>query len=267
MVPSSQIRAGVTMTKDTQVPPTKKAPKASWLWRAFVVFMPWFTGWYNRMQVDGWENVPSEQPLLFCPNHPGLLDPVYMHIAILKGAKRWLRWLGWADLMNDPNPFFKWVVTQIGTITPINEDHGEAKSAEEAKSALGSLAKELKAGHWVGLFPEGANHQWGDVDLPYKYHTGAIRLASQTGVSIIPVAMDGTQRVWPTFGERRWGGVTVFLALPFWFPAKVKVRFGKPFVVDPAIAEAERKGEDVYPLLRAEAERLKEVTYALRETL
>lgn len=234
------------------------------LWRQVKVFLPWFTSWYNRMEVDGLEHLPPEgEAAVVCPNHPGLLDPVYVHIAIFKGVDRWLRWLGWADLMTSSNPVFQWIVKQVGTVTPVEEHHGKAASKEGARRALDSLAVELQAGHLVGLFPEGTNHHMQDAHKPYKFHTGALRLAAQQGVPIIPVAINGTQRVWPSFGEVKRGKFQMWLAIPFWFPAKVKVRFGPPFHVNPEVASPDAP----HSLAREEAERLKETIYALRRTI
>ncbi len=66
-------------------------------------------------------------------------------------------------------------------------------------SAAGSLvvaADALRAGEVVGIFPEGRTTR--DPNLwPERAKTGAVRLALETGVPIVPIAMVGTHRVMP----------------------------------------------------------------------
>ena len=84
----------------------------------------------------------------------------------------------------------------IGTLAKrigfIPVERGKASAAD----ALDVAAEALRAGEAVGIFPEGRttrdpNH-W-----PERSKTGAVRLALETGVPIVPIAMVGTHRVMP----------------------------------------------------------------------
>ncbi len=65
-----------------------------------------------------------------------------------------------------------------------------------AASALKPAAEALRAGEAVGIFPEGRTTR--DPNMwPERSKTGAVRLALETGVPIVPIAMVGTHRVMP----------------------------------------------------------------------
>ncbi|MBL0781694.1 1-acyl-sn-glycerol-3-phosphate acyltransferase, partial [Streptomyces albidoflavus] len=80
---------------------------------------------------------------------------------------------------------------------------------------LGDLlerAAELRAGRAVVLFPEGTRGG-GDGRLG-TFHRGALQLARQAGVPVVPVGIAGTGRLLPKHGRLR--------------PALVRVRVGTP---------------------------------------
>jgi 1-acyl-sn-glycerol-3-phosphate acyltransferase len=90
---------------------------------------------------------------------------------------------------------------------PIDRASGSA-----AEGALSSARKILEEGDLVGIYPEGTRSHDGRV---YRGKTGVARLALETQVPVIPVAVVGTDVVAPpgkTFGR---------LTRPL-------VRFGKP---------------------------------------
>lgn len=71
-------------------------------------------------------------------------------------------------------------------------ERGKASAARSLEAA----ADALRAGEAVGIFPEGRTTR--DPNLwPERSKTGAVRLALETGVPIVPIAMVGTHRVMP----------------------------------------------------------------------
>jgi 1-acyl-sn-glycerol-3-phosphate acyltransferase len=100
----------------------------------------------------------------------------------------------------------RWFFTAVGQV-PIDRS-----SADAAQGALNSAEKVLAQGKLLGMYPEGTRSPDGRL---YKGKTGLGRLALQTGVPVIPVAMIGTNVVNPP-------GTTM---LRF---GRVTVRFGKP---------------------------------------
>ncbi|GAB4685673.1 hypothetical protein MOKP106_37640 [Mycobacterium avium subsp. hominissuis] len=84
--------------------------------------------------------------------------------------------------------------------------------ADSAQAALTTAQQVLAQGKLLGMYPEGTRSPDGRL---YKGKTGLARLALQTGVPVIPVAMIGTNVVNPPGSNMlRFGRVTV--------------RFGKP---------------------------------------
>ena len=84
--------------------------------------------------------------------------------------------------------------------------------ADSAHAALTTAARVLGEGKLLGMYPEGTRSPDGRL---YKGKTGLARLALQTGVPVIPVAMIGTDVVNPP-GKKMWRF------------GRVTVRFGKP---------------------------------------
>lgn len=243
---------------------TAQPKDRGWLWPKVLKFLTGVAYYYNRLEVHGIENIPEKgQGALLCANHPGLLDPAYIHLPVYVERKRWMRWLGWAGLKKSNNFVIKWIVMRVESMIFVDEHEGKAKSKGESLRVMENISEELRNHHLVGLFPEGVNHQWGDHHVPYRFRTGAVRIAANNEIPIIPVALLGTHRVWPTFGEIKRPYFHMWLTIPFWFPAKVKVKFGPPFFVDSKVAE----NPDDIDLIRAETERLKETIYALHADL
>lgn len=58
---------------------------------------------------------------------------------------------------------------------------------------------EAQAGHLIGVFPEGTISS--DCQL-LNFKSGAVRIAAEAGVPLIPVAIWGSHRIW-TKGSRR----------------------------------------------------------------
>jgi 1-acyl-sn-glycerol-3-phosphate acyltransferase len=90
---------------------------------------------------------------------------------------------------------------------PIDRSSGSA-----AEGALLSAKRILGAGDLFGIYPEGTRSHDGKL---YRGKTGVARLALETGVPVIPVAVVGTDVVAPP--GKKFGSFT-----------RPRVRFGKP---------------------------------------
>jgi len=96
-----------------------------------------------------------------------------------------------------------------------------------------SRADALRAGGAVVLFPEGTRARAGELG---SFHKGALILARQADVPVVPVAIDGTARLLPKHGKLR--------------PTLVRVRIGTPLPANTspeaarnAVAELHRRTE------------------------
>jgi len=97
----------------------------------------------------------------------------------------------------------------------------------------------LRHGKVLNIYPEGERAFDGEL---HDFKKGAAILASELDLPILPVALDGIYKVW--------GRSSMKIR-----PAKVKIRFGKPFyakdVVDENLSD-EAKYEKVIEHLKAE---------------
>jgi 1-acyl-sn-glycerol-3-phosphate acyltransferase len=158
-----------------------------------------------RPRVEGAENVPEEGPAILASNHLSYADWLFMPLTLSrrvtfvakaeyftgKGVKGWMQ-----------RRFF----SGAGQV-PIDRSSGSA-----AEGALMSAKKVLGAGELFGIYPEGTRSHDGKL---YRGKTGVARLALETGVPVIPVAVVGTDVVAPP--GKKFGSFT-----------RPLVRFGKP---------------------------------------
>ncbi|RYP85685.1 1-acyl-sn-glycerol-3-phosphate acyltransferase [Nocardioides guangzhouensis] len=174
----------------------------------------WFLKWIAigpllrlifRPQAYGVENVPDEGPVILASNHLSYADWLFMPLTL----SRRVSFVAKAEYFTTPG-LKGWIQKHFfrgsGQI-PI--DRSGASAAEGAlTSAKGILSK----GEIFGIYPEGTRSHDGKL---YRGKTGVARLALETGVPVIPVAVVGTDVVAPpgkTFGS---------------FTRPI-VRFGKP---------------------------------------
>ena len=139
----------------------------------------------------GAEKLPKSGPAIVVCNHLSYLDPLtFSHFLYNNG--RAPRYLGKESVFRIP--VIGWVIKAAGQI-PVNRESKDAIKGYEHAIAV------LKAGHLLGVYPEGTLTR--DADLwPMKGKTGVARLALQTGVPIYPCASWGPQRVIPPYGKR-----------------------------------------------------------------
>jgi len=158
-----------------------------------------------RPRTEGAEHVPEEGPAILASNHLSYADWLFMPLTLTrrvtfvakaeyfngKGLKGWLQ-----------KSFF----SGAGQV-PIDRSSGGA-----AEGALLSAKKVLGRGELFGIYPEGTRSHDGKL---YRGKTGVARLALETKVPVIPVAVLGTDVVAPP--GKKFGAFT-----------RPLVRFGKP---------------------------------------
>lgn len=173
---------------------------------AMKVFRPIFHRLWD-IEVEGSEHLPKEGPAIFCPNHVSVIDS-FMLPAVLPRA---LTFVGKAEYLDD------WKTARLfpalGMI-PIDRRGGD-----HARAALDAAEAVLDRGGWFGIYPEGTRSRSGKL---HKGHTGAARLAVETGVPIYPVGLVGTREIQPP-GQSR---PKLFM--------KATIRIGAPITVDRA---------------------------------
>lgn len=146
-----------------------------WFFRA--LFQPFFTVWL-RMGRVGREHIPNTGPAILACNHRSFLDPFV--IAML--TRRSVYSMAKEELFR--GRIRCWLLVRVGAF-PIRRGTGDQEAMDTARAIL-------ERGDIVIMFPEGTRVRRGPLGHP---HSGAGRLALETGAPLIPVAINGTQNV------------------------------------------------------------------------
>ena len=158
-----------------------------------------------RPEVHGVENVPRTGGAILASNHLSAADWIFMPLVV----RRRVTFLAKAEYFRAPGMkgALKRVFFAGSGQVPIDRT-----SASAAEDALTTGIRILSAGDVLGIYPEGTRSP--DARL-YRGKTGVARMALETGVPVIPVAMVHTEKVQP-LGKR--------------MPRihRVEVRIGKP---------------------------------------
>lgn len=177
-----------------------------------------------RVRFRGLEHIPAAGGCIIASNHQTYIDPFWVSIPI----KRPIRFLAW-------NESFDWPV--VGRFMglfgawPLNLEKGNP-------TAIRRSLQWLREGGAIYIFPEGGRCA-PDGELT-RFKHGAVRLALDANVPILPVTIRGGNRVWPK-GYR--------------VPHLSKVEI----VFHPLLPVAPQPGEDARVCMRRETDRLAEV--------
>ena len=209
----------------------------------------------NRMEVSGLENIPDGGALI-CPCHRNYADPFFVGAAI---PDRMLHFMAWHGIMEMPvvGP----LAERLGCVHAIEESYGVSLNNARTKDVMSILREQLEAGGLCCIFPEGTIRHWITPKGPDKFKPGAVRLAAGAGVPIVPTGLTGTRWVVANIiNLYDWGGPDKGIWFPTALPSKVRVRFGEPFIPDPAAAE----DKDVWD---SEAARLQKAVEAILDEM
>ncbi len=132
-----------------------------------------------RIQVIGRENIPPSPPYIVASNHRSHLDPPVLNYAFPEP----LVFLAKEELFKPP---LGWVISHMRAI-PIKRGKGDV---DTLKTSLELLDK----GCGLCIFPEGTRASPGKFLRP---KAGVGLLAIRSGVPVVPVLIEGTDRVFP----------------------------------------------------------------------
>ena len=134
-----------------------------------------------RISYRGEENVPEEGGLIIAANHQTYADPFWIGSRV----RRPLRFLAWDEA-------FRWPLAgkalELLGAWPLVLDRGNP-------TAYRRSLQWLRGGGAVMIFPEG-QRAFADGEVT-RFKAGAVRLALEAGVPVLPVTVRGGQRVWP----------------------------------------------------------------------
>lgn len=195
----------------------------------------------SRIRLHHADRVPQRGAFVLAPNHMSEIDPLVIGVAVWK-AGRAPRFMAKESLFRVPG--LGAIMRATGQI-PVDRG-GIARDSDPMVAARALVADELA----VIIYPEGTLTR--DPELwPMRGKTGAVRMALQAGVPVIPVAHWGAHELMPRYAR----GIRPF-------PRKrIDVVFGEPVDLD-----AYRGGPmDQATLLRATDAIMQRITGMLEE--
>ncbi len=134
-----------------------------------------------KIEFRGTENVPEHGGVIIAANHQTYLDPFWLSLRI----KRPTRYLAWSAA-------FRWPI--VGKFLTWFGAWPLALEGSDPAAIRRSL-QWLRDGGAVVIFPEGGRSTvTGSLD---RFKAGAVRLALEAQVPILPVTIKGGNRVWP----------------------------------------------------------------------
>lgn len=180
-----------------------------------------------RYRITDAEKFPRTGAFVMAPNHFSEIDPLVMGVLSWK-LGRAPRFMAKASVF--AIPVLGVLLRKSGQI-PVSRG-GPARGNEPVKAA----ERLVRNGQMVVVYPEGSLTR--DPGLwPMRGKTGAVRIALEQGIPIVPVAHWGTQALMPRYSKK--------ISL---FPRKtVKVKIGDP------IDLAEFRGRNLDPATLNEA--------------
>lgn len=153
-----------------------------------------------KLEIVGQENVDPKRPTIYVSNHQSTIDIIVLFVSlpvnlrfVAKSSLRWVPFLGW----------YLWIAKHILI------DRGNSK---RAVASLDKAAQQIRDGISIIMFAEGTRSNDGAI-LPFK--KGPFLLALKAGAAVVPVTIDGSQRVMP---KNSWNVQ----------PGTIHVRIGKP---------------------------------------
>jgi 1-acyl-sn-glycerol-3-phosphate acyltransferase len=184
-------------------PPERFAPIHNWIrehrpgWTYELVRMvmtPLLVFVYRGWALDT-DNVPEDGAFILAPNHFSNLDHFFAAVFI----RRKVQFMAKSQLYG--NPFMDYIF-RVGGVFPVRRGQNDEEAFKTAYAILGR-------GGCVGMYCEGGRSRSGRLGEPKP---GVGRLALESGVPVVPVAIHGSS------GVRGWKRLS--------FP-KVTVQFGE----------------------------------------
>ncbi|WP_448810344.1 lysophospholipid acyltransferase family protein [Agromyces bauzanensis] len=226
-------------SSDAAAKPRSETRRPSFFWVLAVIILP-VMNLAIRFRFHHAERMPQSGAFVLAPNHYSEIDPVVIGVASWK-LGRAPRFLAKASLFK--NPVLAWILRTSGQI-PVE------RAGSRSHAALRAAEELVEKGRMVVVYPEGSLTR--DPDLwPMRGKTGAVRIALERDIPIIPVAHWGAQALLPRYGKK--------LSL---FPRKtIHVAIGEPL----DLAAYRGKPLDQATLLKATGELMNAIAALLSE--
>jgi 1-acyl-sn-glycerol-3-phosphate acyltransferase len=193
-----------------------------------LLLVPYVAIVYRGRCIDS-QKVPSGGPVLLAPNHFSFLD----HFFVAAYLRRKVQFMAKSQLFAPP---MEWIYTH-GGVFPVLRGRRDEEAFKTAHAIL-------DRGDMVLMYLEGGRSRTADLG---EARPGVGRLALESGVPVVPVAIFGSQ------GARNWKRLQ--------FP-KVTVQFGDPIRFEQVERPTREQAQEASEVVFAEVQTL---YYGLRE--
>ena len=153
--------------------PTESQPeRRNWVWLGFQAVMRLVFALWVRFRARGHDRITHRGGMLLIINHQSFLDPLLVGVPL----RRPVSFVARENLFRVP--FIGWVLRNT-YVLPINRESA-------GTAVLREMIARLKAGFWVGIFPEG--HVVRRHGAPHRHHQPGADMSLCTFCHRIPVS-------------------------------------------------------------------------------
>ncbi|WP_243726165.1 lysophospholipid acyltransferase family protein [Actinomadura rubrisoli] len=138
-------------------------------------------------RVSGLRHVPPTGPVILAANHLAFLDSFVVPLMV----PRRVHFLGKNEYFTGEGVRGRATATFFRSVGAIAVDRSGGRAALDA---LDTCARVLERGGVFAIHPEGTRSPDGRL---YRGRTGVARLAMRTGAPVVPMAIEGTDRIQP----------------------------------------------------------------------
>jgi 1-acyl-sn-glycerol-3-phosphate acyltransferase len=164
----------------------------------------------TRITYHGLDNIPARGGAVVAINHTGYVDWLPAALAVKQRGRR-MRFMIKAEM--EQVKIVGYLIRHTGTI-PVDRRAGAG--------AYALAVRALRAGELVGVYPEATISRSFELK---EFKTGAVRMAIEADVPIVPLIVWGAQRVWTKGHPRALGRkripITVVVGEPIAGAARV----------------------------------------------
>lgn len=188
------LAAGVSVPQLLLITAVLNAAVAIYIYTLVPEFLLRFVVWLlihtvYRLRVSGMEHVPEKGGAVIVANHVSFVDA----LIIMAACRRPIRFVMDHNIFRWPILSFVFRTSRAIPIASAKEDPAMMERAFD------EVARALKAGELVGLFPEGRITDTGEL---YPFRPGIARILERTPVPVVPMALRG---LWGSFFSRKDG--------------------------------------------------------------
>lgn len=140
----------------------------------------------SKITISGLENVPKEGAVLFVSNHQGHFDGLVIH-----------------GFIDKPKGFVSIIEASKAPVISswmreMNSVFMDRKDIRQSLACINLAIEHLQKGHSMVVFPEGKLSASAE---PNEFNRGWLKLATRSGVPLVPVSIDGTYKAFGKNGE------------------------------------------------------------------